>query len=153
MLTLARGRAERLGVTDRLSLIRGTVQDLPPDPAFDAATCLFVLHFLPDEDKRALLRGIARRLRTGASLIIASGTRVAIDDNLRADVLGIWQQYGQLAGMPADQMRATIDRLLQQQATATAEADYVRLFHEAGFGHVAQLLSVLDGGLVAWIAR
>jgi tRNA (cmo5U34)-methyltransferase len=153
MLALARRRAEWLGVSDRVSLIRGTVEDLPADAAFDAATCLFVLHFLPDDDKRALLRGIARRLRPGGSLILATGARVAIAESLRADVLGIWQHYGQLAGMPAEQMRSTIDRLLEQQLTATAQADQVRLLHEAGFAHVGQLLSVFDGGLVAWIAR
>jgi hypothetical protein len=68
-------------------------------------------------------------------------------------VLGAWQQYGQLAGMPAEHMAATIHQVMQQQALATTEADYVRLFHEVGFVHVAQLLSVFNGGLVAWLLR
>ena len=153
MLALARSRAERLGVTDRVSLVEGTVQDLSTDAGFDAATCLFVLHFLADDEKLALLHGVARRLRKGGSLIVATGSRVGIDESLRADAVGIWQHYGQLAGMPAEKMAAIIDRLLQQQITATPQADYVRLLHEAGFEHVGQLLSVFDGGLVAWIAR
>lgn len=153
MLALARGRTERSGVADRVCLVRGAVDDLPADAVFDAATCLFVLHFLADDDKRALLRGIALRVRLGAPVLVASATRVSVDEALRADVLGTWQQYGQLAGMQAERMAATIAELTRQQALATAESDYVRLFHEAGFAHVAQLLSVFNGGLVAWLLR
>jgi hypothetical protein len=43
-----------------VTLIRGTVEVLPIDMRFDAATCLFVLHFLTDVDKLARSRsGIA----------------------------------------------------------------------------------------------
>jgi tRNA (cmo5U34)-methyltransferase len=155
MLALAQARVARLGGGDRATLVRGTVDDLPPEARFDAATCLFVLHFLPDEGKLALLRGIAGRLRPGAPLLVASGARV--DDerllSLRDDFLGAWQQYGELMGMPADQMAATIARLVAQQTDMTTPADYVRLLHEAGFAHVGSYFSVLGGGLVAWIAR
>jgi tRNA (cmo5U34)-methyltransferase len=153
MLALAHEKAVRLGLRDRVALVRGTFLDLPADVAFDAATCLFVLHFLSDDDKRALLRGTASRLRPGAAVLVASGTRVVADEGLRGDMLGTWQHYGQLAGMGAERMVATIEQLTRQQAMATTESDYVRLFHEVGFAHVAQLLSVFNGGLVAWLLR
>jgi tRNA (cmo5U34)-methyltransferase len=154
MLGLAHARAERLRVVDRVDLIHGTVEDVPAEDVFDAATCLFVLHFLSDDDKLALLRGIGRRLRSGSPVLIASGTRVLVtDETVRADLLGAWQQYGEIAGMPAERMASTIQQVTTQQAMGTAESDYVRLFHAAGFTHVAQALSVLGGGLVAWIVR
>jgi hypothetical protein len=84
---------------------------------------------------------------------VASGARAQIDEALRADFLGGWQQYGELAGMPADRMAEIIRDLIGKQAGATAEADYVRLLREAGFPHVASLLSVMAGGMAAWIAR
>jgi tRNA (cmo5U34)-methyltransferase len=153
MLALAQARAERLGVSGRVTLIRGTVDDVPTDARFDAATCLFVLHFLPDEAKLALLRAIAARRRTGAPVLLASGARAQADDALGKDFIGAWQQYGEMAGLPSDRMAAIIQNLIGQQIGATAEHDYARLLHEAGFEHVASILSVMAGGIGAWIAR
>lgn len=153
MLALAQGRAEHLGVQDRVMLQRGTVEDVPAERGFDAATCLFVLHFLPDEAKLATLRGIHRRLRPGAPLILASGARVTEDQYLANDFAGAWQHFGELMGMPAERMAATIQQLLSQQASATTEADHIRLLHEAGFDHVGSVLRVMGGGLAAWLAR
>jgi tRNA (cmo5U34)-methyltransferase len=152
MLALAQAKADRLGADDRVTLIQGTVLDVPPEPRFDVATCLFVLHFLPDETKLALLREVAKRLRPKAPLVAASGTRVD-DGGLRDDLLGAWQCYGELMGMPGEQMKGTIQQLMAREATMTAEADYVRLMHEAGFRRVVNIFRVMGGGLAAWIAR
>jgi tRNA (cmo5U34)-methyltransferase len=54
MLNLAAAKAERLGVADRVTLIHGSLDDVPADHRFDAATCLFVLHFLPDPHRERL---------------------------------------------------------------------------------------------------
>lgn len=152
MLALAQVKAESLGVRGQVTLVRGTVEDLPTDARFDAATCLFVLHFLPDAGKLALLRGIARQLNPEAPVLIASGGRVD-DGGLRDDFLGAWQQYGELMGMPAERMAATIARLMAQQPRMTTEEDYVRLLRDAGFKRVGRFFSVMDGGMGAWIAR
>jgi tRNA (cmo5U34)-methyltransferase len=152
MLALAQASAERLGVQDRVELVRGTVDDLPIGRRFDAATCLYVLHFLPDEAKLALLRGIAARLRPQAPLLAASGTRVDALD-LGGAFLGAWQQHGELMGLPAERMAATIQQLVAQQAGATTAAEYLCLLREAGFPQAAPFLSVMNGGMVAWIAR
>ena len=150
MLAQAQAKAERLGVAARTTLVRGTVDDLPTDARFDAATCVFVLHFLPDDDKRALLRGIATRLRPGAPLLVVSGARPD-DGGLRDDLLGGWQQYGELMGMPAERMAAIIAQLMAQPQTPGP--DYVRLLGEAGFTRVALFFSVLGGGISGWLAR
>lgn len=158
MLALARAKVERAGIGERVSLIQGSVGTLPADGRFDAATCLFVLHFLPDSGKLALLREIFGRLHTGAPLIVVSGTHpddvVLRDDGLRDDFLGAWQQYGELMGMPAERMAATIQQLATQvtRPDATSEEAYVQLLHEAGFTRVGRFFSVL-GGTSGWIAR
>ena len=152
MLALAQATAESLGVQERVELVRGTVNDLPAERRFDAATCLFVLHFLPDDAKLALLRGIADRLRPQAPVLIAAGARVD-DGGLRSDFLGAWQQHGELMGLPAEQMRAIIQQVVAQQEGAASEEDYVGLLRDAGFEQVAPFLSVMNGGMGAWIAR
>jgi tRNA (cmo5U34)-methyltransferase len=153
MLAIAQAKAEQLRLHDRVTLLRGTVDDLPNDPRFDAAVCLFVLHFLPEEGKLATLRGIHRRLRPRAPLLVAAGARVAEDGSLRDDYLGAWQQFGELMGMPAERMTAMIEQILARQASASTEEDHVRLLHDAGFEHVGSVLRVMGGGMAAWLAR
>jgi tRNA (cmo5U34)-methyltransferase len=150
MLTLAQAKAERLGLQERTKLVRGTVEDLPAAARFDAATCLFVLHFLPDAAKLALLRGIAARLQPEAPLLLVSGVQPE-DGGLRDDFLGAWQQYGERMGMPAERMAATIQQLTAQPATA--DKDFVRLLREAGFRRSARYFSVLGGAITGWLAR
>jgi tRNA (cmo5U34)-methyltransferase len=152
MLTLAQAKVEEVGVGERVALLRGTVEDLAAEARFDAATCLFVLHFLPDEAKRETLRGIARRLRPGAPVLVASGGRVGVGD-LGADFRGAWQSYGELMGMPAERMATIIEGIVAQQADAMPAEGYERLLREAGFGRVASFFNVMSGGIGAWIAR
>ena len=137
---------------ERVALVLGTVEDLPRQARFDAATCLFVLHFLSDDDKLALLRGIAMRIHREAPLLVVSGARID-DGGLRDDLLGAWQQYGELLGMPAEQMAATLESLLTRKPEATTAEGYQRLLQEAGFARVAQYFSVLGDVIGGWVAR
>lgn len=156
MVAAAQATAEHLGVSDRVALVRGTVEDLPQAARFDAASCIFVLHFLPDADKLALLRGIARRLRPDAPVLVGTAARVEIaqaGERLRDDFMAAWQQHGELMGVPAERMAATIAQLLPMQPMLSTPEDHVRLLHEAGFAHVGEVLRVMAGGVSAWIAR
>lgn len=122
---LAPAKVDRLGVGERVTLIQGTVDDLPSQDRFDAATCIFVLHFLEDEDQQRLVQGIASRLRPGAPLILVAGVKEeggVTDDPARA-----WQQYGELMGMPPDRMGATLENLLRQPTPAPPAGDRRRL--------------------------
>lgn len=150
MLGIAGARAEQRGVGDRVTLIRGTVEQLPDEERFAAATCLYVLHFLPDDQKLSLLRGIASHLRPGAPVLIAAGCRVEHDFE---DFLGIWQQYGELKGMPADKMAAIIQSLLEQQKFLPTVSGYEQLMHQAGFERSAPILNVMGGAMCLWVAR
>ena len=149
MLALARAKADRLGVGGRVTLVRGTVDELPSQGHFDAATCIFVLHFLPAEDQLALLREIAGRLRPGAPLILASGVKE--HGGVPDDLARAWQQYGELMGMPPERMAATLENLLSQPHVIP-EDQCVRLLHAAGFSQVTRFFSAL-GIITGWIAR
>jgi tRNA (cmo5U34)-methyltransferase len=150
MLALAEAAVTGLGLEDRVHLVHGMVADLPAGPHFDAATCLYVLHFLPDDGKLALLRGIAARLRPSAPLLVARGA-LPDDGGLREDLLGAWQQYWEAMGMPAEQMAQTINQIVHQPMPT--EAEYRELLRAAGFACVTRYVEVLGGGLTAWVAR
>ena len=70
---------------------------------------------------------------------------------MQEDLLGAWQQYGEVTGMPAERMAATIAQLLAQPMST--EEDYMRFLREAGFQRSTRFFSVLGGGITAWIAR
>ena len=72
MLDQARLAVEAAGLGDRTDLRLGRVEDLPQDPAFDAAILIGVLHHIPGtKGKQAILEEIARRTRPGAPFILA----------------------------------------------------------------------------------
>lgn len=73
MLAVAREKVFNAGLSDRVVLVEGSLDDVPADDPFDAATLLLVHHFLPDDGaKLAMLRAVAARLKPGAPLIVAS---------------------------------------------------------------------------------
>lgn len=73
MLKVAEQRIDGHPVAARTSLHPCIAADLPAEESgFDAATCLLVMHFLPDDGtKLALLQSIAARLKPGAPLVLA----------------------------------------------------------------------------------
>ena len=154
MLAQAQAKADALGVSDRVTLVLGTVDDLPKEAHFDAATCIFVLHFLSDVKKLALLRGVAERLNPGAPLVIGTAARMLQSgQRIRDDFLGLWQQHGELMDVPAERMAGMIAQLVPIESALSAPDDHVRLLHEAGFTDVGEVLQVMSGGICAWIAR
>lgn len=67
MLALAQSSVEKHALAQRTMLIEGFVDDLPPEVLHEAATSLFVMHFLADDGaKRDLLKAIRQRLQVGA---------------------------------------------------------------------------------------
>ncbi len=160
MLAQAQAKVAEFNLGDRVTLVQGTIDQLVPEMRFDATTCLYVLHFLPDAAKLELLRNIKDRLQSGASLYLISPVRVATTDfdvtnpTLRVDFLGAWQYYGELMGMAAEQMAGIVARLMEQMSQsqgATAER-MQELMHEAGFTQVTPFCSIM-GATYGWIAR
>lgn len=72
MLDMARAKIDGAGAADRVALVFGSVDALPTEPAFDAATAILVEHLLPDDGaKLQFLEGIWRRLVPGGWLLLA----------------------------------------------------------------------------------
>lgn len=54
----------------RMDLLQGYIGDTPHGP-FDGATCLLTMHFLTPDERLEVLNGIRRRLKPGASFVLA----------------------------------------------------------------------------------
>lgn len=60
-------------IESRTSLHVGRLEDFGETHQYDGATCILVMHFLPDDGaKESLLRNIASRLKPGAPLLLVS---------------------------------------------------------------------------------
>jgi len=146
MLELARRRTRALGVEGRVALIQGTVDSLPDEPSFDAATCLLVEHLQPDDGtKLHLLEGIHRRMVPGGWLLLV-GLHGDLGTRATRSGLEAWLQFVALQGLP----RATQDDVRHR---ATVEDSLVpeqrirELLDEARFVNVERIYQVqLLGG-------
>ena len=70
MLSIATKKVMAASLDDRISLIKGLVDNVI-DKDFDAATSILVMHFLPDDGtKFNFLKGIADKLKPGAIFIL-----------------------------------------------------------------------------------
>lgn len=54
MLAIAKDKIQRYNLSQRVQLFHGFTQGLPSTPLYDAATCILVMHFLPDDGSKLL---------------------------------------------------------------------------------------------------
>jgi tRNA (cmo5U34)-methyltransferase len=149
MIRLARAKLESLNLSERVCLHHGTVDGLAQDQLFDAATLNLVLHFVPDNGaKRALLQGIAERLKPGARLVLMDMGGDPQSERYRA-TQGCWKNYMLQRGMTS----AGVDALFKQAAETQhfiPETRLLELLAETGFGPVEKIYQAfLNSGWVA----
>ncbi len=132
MIHQAGARLGEAGVHDRVRLIRGYLEDLPPEPAFDAATLICVMHFMPDGGpKLGLLQAIAARLRPGAPLVLVDGHGDPSSPEFRRDTKA-WFEFMIYRGMlPGEQ--DVYRRQLEESVHWVPEERILALLSEAGF--------------------
>jgi tRNA (cmo5U34)-methyltransferase len=116
MLDICRQRVEESGITSRCTFHEGYLDSLPAADSFDAATCLFVSHFVMQPEERSnLFHQIAIRLRPQGYLINAD---VAYDlsSSDYPSILEIWLQMIASAEVPTEE----IEKMRQAYGTAVA---------------------------------
>jgi tRNA (cmo5U34)-methyltransferase len=149
MMDLALARLAETELLDRTEILIGTVEDLPPERQFDAATLIGVLHHLPgDEAKRDILRALAGRLKPGAPLILAGNHHAYESQPL---LLAAWGERWRMQGAPPEEVRAKLGKILQGADPPHSEEAVVALLTEAGFEPPLRFFSSLFWG--AWITR
>lgn len=92
MLEEARQKVAHRVTKERVEFVCGSAADLPPEELFDAATCLLVLHLIDcDEEKLELLKNIRKRLKPGASFVMASMSGDRKDPSFD-ELFALWRQ-------------------------------------------------------------
>ncbi|MDT8278592.1 class I SAM-dependent methyltransferase [Roseomonas mucosa] len=149
MLASAQAAVDAAGLSNRAAWHLGTVEDLPEQEPFDAATLIGVLHHVPGEEaKLALLKGIAARLHPGAPLILA-GNRGAYAS--RPLFLKAWATRWRMVGASEDDVQAKIGKILQGADPPSSTEEVEQLLKLAGFEEAELFFSSLFWG--AWVAR
>lgn len=147
MIASARSRAEEVGVAERILWCCGSIDAAGPD-LHDAATCILVLHFVAgDDDRRALLQGIASRLRQGARLILVSAVR----DDDHASALHSQALYdGAIAATGHERLAAKLRQNIEQSAAIPGE-HLKQLLRDAGFSEPLQFFQTYQ--FVGWLTQ
>lgn len=92
MLQEARQKVASRVSKERIEFVCGSAADLPLEELFDAATCLLVLHLIDcEEEKLTLLKEIRKRLKPGASFVMASMVGDREDPSFN-ELFALWRQ-------------------------------------------------------------
>ncbi|HNW91649.1 MAG TPA: class I SAM-dependent methyltransferase [bacterium] len=151
MLALARTKLAAAQLTNAIDLQQCRVADLAPATLFDAATCILVMHFLPDDGaKLGLLTDIRRRLQPDAPLILIDGVGEPGSAEFAA-LLAAWQHYPQLHGVPVATVATAFTEVILNMVRFVPESRIRELLHAAGFDRISRFAtSFLYGG---WYCR
>ncbi|WP_144512609.1 class I SAM-dependent methyltransferase [Bacillus sp. FJAT-22090] len=150
MLAVAKQKCDEVGLSGRVTLVQGTVEDICTETTFNAATCILVLHFIQSyEDKLKTLKEIHARLKHAAPFVLVSkyGDPTSAEFQER---LKLWKSYWldttKLNVEEVDKMEQDILSL-----SYVTEEGIEQLLQEAGFVRVAKFFSTtLFGG---WICH
>lgn len=150
MLSLARKRIAEQNLTNPIRLFNGYTHELPEEERFDAATCILVMHFLPDDgSKLDLLKSIGQRLEPGAPLVLIDGYGEPGAPEFER-ILSAWKAFPPLLGVDPSIVGDAFDQNILKRLQFVPEERITDLLQEAGFDRPARFLtSFLYGG---WIA-
>lgn len=105
MLNICRQRAEENGIISRITFHEGYLDSLPVTELFDAATCLFVSHFLLQPEERCqFFSQIALRLRPNGYLVNAALASHRFSSNYE-NLLEVWLRMLKSSGVSIEQIK------------------------------------------------
>ena len=133
MALVSRAKIEAAGLKDRIRIIHGSIEDVPPEP-YDAATSLLVKHFIPYEGKAQYLSNIEKRLKPGAKLLTADITGRRDDEEFKAHMRA-WESFQKAHRDDPEEIEKTIDRV-RQNLPILSGAETVSILEQAGFTNV-----------------
>lgn len=149
MLTIAQQKIGQHGLSDRIKLYRGYTHELPASPLYDGATCILVMHFLPDDaSKLALLQSIAQRLKSEAYFILADMFSEQ-DTETFEQFTSAWKIHGKLMGLNSEKIAEMLETA-RKGIHSISEQRVFQLLQSAGFGNIVRFYTALWYG--GWIA-
>jgi tRNA (cmo5U34)-methyltransferase len=148
MLDLANEKILAAGLSHRVSLFKGHVDELPTDRLYDGATMAMVLHFVPDDGgKLKLLCDVAKRLKLGAPLVLmdAHADLSAPESKL---FLEAWKHQQNLAGVKWEEVESGMKERMNAIHFVPSER-IEQLLAEAGFHRIQRFFQNMTLG--GWI--
>ncbi|SDH28952.1 class I SAM-dependent methyltransferase [Roseospirillum parvum] len=150
MLAVAAERLDEAGVGARAELHPCTVECLPAEATFDAATILLVMHFLPDDGaKQSLLTATAGRLKAAAPLILADMHGDPETEHHRR-LLAAWAGWQARHGIPPEEIEKGLAHVHRDIHRVPLER-MIALLESAGFTDIEHFFHALIFG--GWTAR
>ena len=151
MLELARRRIESAGAENRVEWLQGYIPEIPREN-FDAASCMFTLHCLPDDGtKLNALHAVHASLKTGAPFAVADNC-IGPGRKQREKLLTRFRDYAVFSGA-APELAETARRINFEQLKSTGATPRreEKLLRKAGF----RKLEVYYVGLSwrGWVCR
>jgi tRNA (cmo5U34)-methyltransferase len=132
MLDQCRKRIEAEELGPRVEYRCDRVEALSEVSRFDAATSMFVAHFIQDRDaKRRFFRAVARRLQPRAPFLLADLYKCSSGEALE-QLTAAWRRAVRRAGMDAEVVENAFDRM-ERQIDFVPEDELARILDETGF--------------------
>ncbi len=147
MVEVARARLTTEGVIARATLLTGLLDMVPTEPVFDGATCFMVLPLLDNAGgKQALFRGLAARLKLGASLVFTTIYAEGRSDEMAS----AWRWFQRGMGQSDAEIEALATQVRGEMHRVRADELAVMLA-EAGFTPPRQYYQALWFG--GWVTE
>lgn len=132
----------------RVTFIPGYIDDAPEGP-FDAAVCLLTLHFLDEKERLRTVREIHRRLKPGATFVMAHGSFPQSPKERK-----LWSSryaaYAIASGADPDQVAKARDAVEASANMLSPETDEA-ILRAAGFADVSQFFAAFTWR--GWVAH
>ncbi|MBE9200652.1 MULTISPECIES: class I SAM-dependent methyltransferase [unclassified Nodularia (in: cyanobacteria)] len=142
MLAIAQQKIEQHGLSERVKLFAGYTHDLDMTSLYDAATCILVMHFLPDDgSKLAFLQDISQRLKSSATLILVDiyGEQGTSEFERMISIIKVfWQEMG----IDTAKIMEVLETINKGVYTIT-EVRVMELLQQAGFGNILRFYTGL----------
>jgi len=149
MVAICRQRVTAAGLIERVHLHTGTLAELAPGPPADAASSIFVAHFIKGKaEKLAYFQSIAQRLKPGGVFVLADlyGSKGSPDF---VRLLQSWLLYYTAHGIIPEKLTQDL-QLILQDIDYLSEEDLFDLLRQAGFADPLRFYQTfLFGGWVA----
>lgn len=150
MLEVCRKKSEDAGISARCRFHQGTVNSLPSDIKYDAATAILVSQFMPETDERIeFFREILKRLNPKGYFINADLTSPD-EENSYAELAEVWAKMLMMTGLDLETAKQSTSQWGKMVAVSK-QKEIESMIASAGFNSPTLFYQSLF--IRAWFAK
>lgn len=150
MLSIAEKKIDGYKLANAIGLFNGYTHELHKSLLFDAATCILVMHFLPDDgSKLGLLTSIGAHLKSGSPLVLIDGFGTRKSEEFER-TMQAWKAFVIAQGVDPKAVEDGFSSQILKRLQFVPEERIEKLLDEVGFKKPSRFFtSFLYGGWVA----